>query len=291
MWAVASWLPMPRLPECRTIQTRSRSSRQTSTKWLPLPRLPNCAAIVAVWRSVSSEAEPGGRPRASSAGGTSSSERSCPLPTPAGIRSRSKPCSVVEVVRQLGGAQVGLCRHHAAADVDPDRRRQEGVLGRHDAADGRAEAEVRVRHEADRTGQDRQPRRPQRLLQGVVVELAGPRGQVRGDLLRHRLRFPYRLDTLATKQCARLGRMTDECASRKSLRDVQRLERGPGDGPGESRWRVSNSRAPAYEAGAQPPEHHRRGTPDTIRTCNTLGLGQLPLPLGLQGPDGRGLGC
>jgi hypothetical protein len=41
----------------------------------------------------------------------------------------------------------------------------------------------------------------------------------------------------------------------------------PGRRPVVSRWRVSNSRAPAYEAGAQPPEHHRRGTPDTIRTC------------------------
>ena len=51
----------------------------------------------------------------------------------------------------------------------------------------------------------------------------------------------------------------------------------------KGQWRVSNSRIPAYEAGAQPSEHHRRGTPDTIRTCNTLGLGQLPLPLGYGG--------
>ena len=97
---------------------------------------------------------------------------------------------LVEVVRQLGCGEVGLRRHHAAADVDADRRGQEGILGRHDAADGCSQAEVGVRHEADRPGQDRQTRGPQRLLEGVVVELAGPRGQVRVDLLRHRVRSP-----------------------------------------------------------------------------------------------------
>ena len=93
---------------------------------------------------------------------------------------------LAEVVRQLGSAEVGLCGHHAAADVDADRGRQDGVLGRHDAADGCPEAEVRVRHEADRPGQDRQTRRPERLLEGVVVEFAGPGREIRVDLLRHR---------------------------------------------------------------------------------------------------------
>ncbi len=79
-----------------------------------------------------------------------------------------------EVVRQLGCREVGLGRHHAAADVDADRRGQERILGRDDAADGCPEAEVRVGHQADRSGEDRQTRGPQCLLEGVVVELAGP---------------------------------------------------------------------------------------------------------------------
>ena len=75
---------------------------------------------------------------------------------------------------QLGCTEAGLRRHHAAADVDPDRGGQDGVLGRDHAADRCPEAEVRVRHQADGPGEDRQPRGPERLLEGVVVELAGP---------------------------------------------------------------------------------------------------------------------
>ena len=96
----------------------------------------------------------------------------------------------VEVVGQFGCREARLGRHHAAADVDTHRRGQEGVLGGHDAADRCAQAEVCVRHEADGSGEDRQTRGPQRLLEGVVVELAGPRGQVRVYLVRHRLYFP-----------------------------------------------------------------------------------------------------
>ena len=51
----------------------------------------------------------------------------------------------------------------------------------------------------------------------------------------------------------------------------------------ESRWRVSNSRGPAYEAGAQPPEHHRRGTPDTIRTCTRWVWASCLFRLGYRG--------
>ena len=114
----------------------------------------------------------------------------------------------MEVVGQLRRREVRLCRHHAAADVDTHRRGQERVLGGDDAADCCSQAEVRVRHQADGSGQDRQTRGPQCLLQGVVVELAGPRGQVRVYLVQH-CSLPISVDTVATKQCARSGRLTD----------------------------------------------------------------------------------
>jgi hypothetical protein len=79
-----------------------------------------------------------------------------------------------EVVGQLGRREARLRRHHAAADVDAHRRGQECVLGGNDAADGCSQAEVCVRHQADGSGEDRQPRGPHSLLEGVVVELAGP---------------------------------------------------------------------------------------------------------------------
>ena len=104
----------------------------------------------------------------------------------------------VEVVGQLGCREACLGRHHAAADVDTDRRGQEGILGGDDAADRCPQAEVCVRHQADGSGEDRQARGPQRLLEGVVVELAGPRGQVGVDLVRHRL-LPVSVVTVATK--------------------------------------------------------------------------------------------
>ena len=45
MWCWASWLPMPRDPECSITHTWSSLSRQTSTKWLPPPSVP-------IWRNV-----------------------------------------------------------------------------------------------------------------------------------------------------------------------------------------------------------------------------------------------
>ena len=146
----------------------------------------------------------------------------------------------MEVIGQFSRREVRLCRHHAAADVDSHRRGQERVLGGDDTADCCSQAEVCVRHEADGSGQDGQPRSPQCLLQGVVVELAGPRGQIRIYLLQH-CSLPISLDTATTKQCARSGRPTNM--------HVQSAQ---------SRWRVSNSRIPMYETGAQPPEHHWR---------------------------------
>jgi hypothetical protein len=103
-----------------------------------------------------------------------------------------------EVVGQLGRREARLRCNHATADVDTHRRGQERTLGGDDAADRCAQAEVRVRHQADGSGEDRQTRGPQRLLQGVVVEFAGPGGQVRVYLVRHRL-LPVSVDTVATK--------------------------------------------------------------------------------------------
>ena len=167
-----------------------------------------------------------------------------------------------EVVRELGGTEAGLRRHHAAADVDTDRRRQDRILGRHDAADRRIQSEVGVRHEADRAGQDRQTRSPQRLLKGVVVELAGPRGQIRVDLLRH-CSLSVFFGHSANRIVRQIGSATPPARPRSSTRfpvpnTVSSLARAGGE------RQLSRS---AYEAGAQPPEDHRRSTPDTIRTC------------------------
>ena len=60
--------------------------------------------------------------------------------------------------------QRGLHRHHAAADVDADRRRDDRALGRDHAADGRADAPMHVRHRRHPLVDERQLRDVAQLL-------------------------------------------------------------------------------------------------------------------------------
>jgi hypothetical protein len=63
-----------------------------------------------------------------------------------------------EAVRQLLRRQRRRDRHHAATDVDADRRRHDRPLARNDAADGRTQAPVHVRHDGDVMMHERQAR-------------------------------------------------------------------------------------------------------------------------------------
>ena len=151
----ASWLPMPREPECRTTQTVSSSSRQTSTKWLPDPRVPS-------WSSALREPASGrgrcagrwSRSQAAAAFDRRSAAASArrpvwPRPMPAGIACSMPDQHRAEVVGQVGGGEVGADGGHAAADVDADAGRDDRALGGDDRADGGAEAEVGVGHQGD----------------------------------------------------------------------------------------------------------------------------------------------
>jgi hypothetical protein len=51
-----------------------------------------------------------------------------------------------EVVGQVGGGEIGHCRDHAAADIDPDRGRHDRALCGYNRADGRALAPMHVGH-------------------------------------------------------------------------------------------------------------------------------------------------
>ena len=135
-------LPMPREPEWRTTQTRSSSSRQTSTKWLPEPRVPS-------WRSARSWSKP-----AACGSGSSFSQRAAlsacarrgvslawlVLSADAGgDGAREEVYQRREVAREGLAGPVGADGDHAAADVDADGGGDEGVVeGGYDAADGGA---------------------------------------------------------------------------------------------------------------------------------------------------------
>ena len=87
----------------------------------------------------------------------------------------------VERVGQLVLGQVELGRDHAAADVDPDRGGDDGPGRRDDRADGRAETDVRVRHERDVTRDDGQARGLLRLGDGLRVDVTRPGHESRVD--------------------------------------------------------------------------------------------------------------
>ena len=90
----------------------------------------------------------------------------------------------LQVVGQVTRRQVQLRCDHAAADVDTDRRRDDRALGQNDRADGRAVAEVGVRHQRDVAGDERQGGRPFRLREGLLVDVGCPGQDVASDLAR-----------------------------------------------------------------------------------------------------------
>ena len=62
-----------------------------------------------------------------------------------------------EAVRQVVRCQAGAYRHHPAADVDPDRGRNNRAFRRNDGADRRAAPEMHVRHDGKVRVHERQP--------------------------------------------------------------------------------------------------------------------------------------
>ncbi|MNL51462.1 hypothetical protein D3C87_1745640 [compost metagenome] len=72
----------------------------------------------------------------------------------------------MQVVGQVGGAQRGARGDHAAADVDPDRGRDDRAHGGDHAANGRPFAQMHIGH-------DRQVFEDERHLRGVDQLLPG----------------------------------------------------------------------------------------------------------------------
>ena len=146
----ASLLPTPRDPECRNSQTRSCSSRLTSMKWFPEPRLPSCSrqfgeiisALSAPARSSSS---------AIRCSVPASWTSALYLPADSGIAASiaSRRTGQVAASPDVLRGELGAHRDHPAADVHPDRGRNDRTECRDDRADGRAAPEVRIRHERD----------------------------------------------------------------------------------------------------------------------------------------------
>ena len=63
-------------------------------------------------------------------------------------------------VRQVARHQRGARRHHPAADIDPDRGRDHGTLGRDDRADGGTDADMDIGHGRDMAEHEGHLRRP-----------------------------------------------------------------------------------------------------------------------------------
>ena len=170
MCIVASWLPMPRLPECSTTHTRLRSSTHSSTKWLPEPSVPNCFATLVAWslrelgrRRVLGEPQVG-----------VARHLVVTLADTGRDRLLDAHEQRLERVGQLIFGDVELGGDHAATDVDTDRRRDHRVLRRDHRTDRRADADVRVGHEGDMTLDDREPSRLLGLADGLRVDVARP---------------------------------------------------------------------------------------------------------------------
>ena len=126
-------------------------------KWLPVPSVPRWLRTVAAFASLDRRALD--RTRASSSAqaaprsGASPHAPRSPRP-PLFVR----PCGTARSIAERSGARLSgrssaaawsCTRHHAAADVDADRGRDDRALGRDHAADGRADAPVDVGHHRD----------------------------------------------------------------------------------------------------------------------------------------------
>ena len=175
MWCVAILLPTPREPECRNSQTAPVSSTVTSMKWLPEPSVPSCSAQLPAYRA-------GSNPACSAALASVSTRRPAVArqrgvvarrPT-AGPRARSPRAAATRSGRQLVAVVLGAHGHHAAADVDADRGRNDRAEGRDHRADRRALAQVRVGHQRDVREDERQRRGRLGLREGGGLDDAGP---------------------------------------------------------------------------------------------------------------------
>ena len=58
---------------------------------------------------------------------------------------------LLQVLRQIVRRQTGLHRHHAATDIDPDRRRDDGLERRNHTAHRGADAPMHVGHRRNMT--------------------------------------------------------------------------------------------------------------------------------------------
>ena len=167
-------LPMPREPECSITHTRSSSSRQTSMKWLPPPSEPRCVTLCAsrmagCLSSSSLQAVGQAAVGEQAADGVRHAVLPAALEADAAVRHGRLDAEpqLGEAVRQVAGGERRAHRHHAAADVDADRRRHDRRPGGDDGADGGALAQVHVRHHGDVAMDERQ--------RGDVEQLAARR--------------------------------------------------------------------------------------------------------------------
>jgi hypothetical protein len=96
-----------------------------------------------------------------------------PAVVAAAVRHRGldRRAHAVQVVGQVAGGERGLDRHHAAADVDADRGRDDRSVGGDHAADRRADAPVDVGHRGDVVEHDRQLGHVLELAPGRRLEL------------------------------------------------------------------------------------------------------------------------
>src|SRR5207248_2696748 len=86
---------------------------------------------------------------------------------------------------QLVQAAIGLDGDHAAPDVHADGRGDDGALRGDHGPDRRADPEVRIGHEGDRTGQDREVAGLDRLVDRDLIDVGGPRAEVGSELLHY----------------------------------------------------------------------------------------------------------
>ena len=167
--------------------TAPASSRQTSTKWLPLPSVPRC------WRLLVFASFGWSRQIASNSGSSCaqavSTEPGVLLQAPGSRAPGARPCGTARSIAERSGARLsgrssalqrGLAGHHAAADVDADRGRDDRLQRRDHRADGRADAEVHVGHRRDVLEDDRQARRVVQLALGRVFHRHAARPHLDG---------------------------------------------------------------------------------------------------------------
>ena len=179
---VASWLPGPRDPECSRIHVPPSWSVGQLDEVVPRPeraQLRFGALRVHQGRRVRVRAHPGvGR----------LGERGPSLPH-AGRDSASHPLTHTSAWSRASAAPRSTLR--AAMPHPMSTPTADGIdrgLGRDDRPDRRAVAQVGIRHQGDRLGQDRQHRGRGRLLPGDVVEdrRPGPDADASSELFVHR---------------------------------------------------------------------------------------------------------